>query len=191
MVPPSFLIWGLQFGLRRAQLYSGTTSYGVGKVTIEQDMLPALCLWAASGSPISGSMNEDRNSWGRVDRQKLTDIIFCPSPSWPHSPCCLQVQCDRLLSMFQSHQAGLWRHKCFVWSREWTREGPGRPGPQPLWPACAISGRSGRVGAESGGLHLARCFCTSDALGVRCFSEPKFWFLVYMLVFMEFLLMWL
>lgn len=33
----------------RAQLYSGTTFCGVGKVIIEQDMQPALCLWAASG----------------------------------------------------------------------------------------------------------------------------------------------
>lgn len=33
----------------RVQLYSGTTSCGAGKVTTEQDTLPALCLWAASG----------------------------------------------------------------------------------------------------------------------------------------------
>lgn len=33
----------------RAQQFSGTTSCGVGKATTERGMLPAPCLWAASG----------------------------------------------------------------------------------------------------------------------------------------------
>lgn len=33
----------------RAQQYSGTTSFGVGKVTTERDTQLAPCLWAASG----------------------------------------------------------------------------------------------------------------------------------------------
>lgn len=70
-----------------------------------------------SQSPISGSMNEDRNSWGHVDQQKLTDFLFCPSPSWPYSPCRLQVQHDRHLCMFQALSLGSWLEWMFVWSK--------------------------------------------------------------------------
>lgn len=53
-----------------------------GRWTKQQD---CNILSVCSQSPISGSMNEDRSSWGRVDQQKLTDILFCPSSSWPFS----------------------------------------------------------------------------------------------------------
>ena len=57
----------------------------------------------------------------------------------------------------------------FVWSKEWTGECPGWPWSQPLWPACAISGCSGRVGAESGGLAHSKLL-----LYFRCFRCEMF-----------------
>lgn len=146
-------------------------------------------LFVCSQSLISGSMNEDRSSWGRVDLQKLTDILSRPPPSWPYSP--LSASSAWHTPLYSSPwQEGLWSSEGLSGADQADRGGS--------WvasvPGFLVSLRhlgSERLPQSQVVQHLSRCLCTSDALGVRCLSEPEFWYLVYMFVFMVFLLMWL
>lgn len=89
---------------------------------------------------------------------------------------------------------GLWSSECLSGAERADRERSWVtlvPTGQPwcLWSACAISSQSScsrvRLSSTKQGAFVPH------VLDVRCFSEPKFWYLVYMLVFMAFLLMWL
>ena len=78
------------------------------------------------------------------------------------------------LLMFQSHQAGLWRHEYLCGVKSGLGNVLGDLGPslsgQPVLSLAA------QVGLEQSQVvwHIASYFCTSDVLDVRCFSEPKF-----------------
>ena len=76
--------------------------------------------------------------------------------------------------MFQSHQAGFWRHEylCGVESGLGNILGDlghSLSGQPVLSPAAQVGLELSQVIWQ-----IARCLCTSNALDVRCFSEPKF-----------------
>lgn len=94
-------------------------------------------------SPISGSMNEGRSSWGHVDQQKLTDIFSCPSSSWSHSPLSSSSTWQTPLYVPAPVRRVFGVVNVCLEQTKWTGEGPGWPRSQPFQSACAVSRQSG------------------------------------------------